>query len=304
MSGKRGRRGRSRGRSQQHQHNSSQGGHQHSNHSHSHSNSKHNSQQNHSNWTGFSPGGQLFRKILLSAATSAAAKFTSSLGDDNDYNAYGTAGNFDLYLFAQSWAPRFCCTSTEKCRNDNMHLLTDLSTHGLWPAYTKADQNGRTYPAFCTGTARKQAGFSRAEHEWAKHGTCSGLTREAYFQQESALPQRDVIDTAECLRDASGDAIELEELWEEYGSERVVAFKADKFCRLEEITTCFRRNADGTVGDQVECPEHVLASQRNSAVLNGCSRVWLDSPGQCKFIDKELLHAMKSNKPTTKTQEI
>ena len=71
------------------------------------------------------------------------------------------------------------------------------------------------------------------------------------------------------------------------------ALMSDQFCRLSEITTCWRKNADGTVGAQVDCPDHLLGSARNSAVLNGCHRVHLDSGGSCAFITKEMLKALK-----------
>jgi hypothetical protein len=48
----------------------------------------------------------------------------------------------------------------------------------------------------------------------------------------------------------------------------------------------------GKVGDQVDCPDHVTDGSRN---LNSsaCSKVYLDKPGTCAFITKELLKSMK-----------
>ncbi len=47
-----------------------------------------------------------------------AAQFTSGLGSNNNKDDKAQAGSskpgeFELYLFAQSWAPRFCCTNAK-----------------------------------------------------------------------------------------------------------------------------------------------------------------------------------------------
>jgi len=235
------------------------------------------------------------RSALLNAATTAAAKFTSRLGDDKDFTSHGTIGKFDMYLFAQSWAPRFCCTSAEKCAAENMQELTDLSIHGLWPAYQSADSSGNTYPAFCVSSTKSAGPRSREIHEWEKHGTCSGLNRTNYFAEEKRLAESDELGgPREALIDFAGDSIPVEELLEEFGGEKAVALKSDQFCRLEEITTCWEKKQDGTVGDQINCPDHVLVSARNSAlVTSNCSKLWLDLCRKCKFIDKNMLKTLR-----------
>ncbi len=94
--------------------------------------------------------------MIMGAATSAAARLTSGLGDPNDKTSSGTApgqeakvektkeekrrfslcerhicfvGEFDLYLFAMSWAPRFCCDSPKQCKAESM--LVSLSVTKL-----------------------------------------------------------------------------------------------------------------------------------------------------------------------------
>ena len=53
-----------------------------------------------------------FRSFLKVAGLTAAAKTTSELGrGGGSQEANGDPGQFGLYLFAQSWAPRFCCKS-------------------------------------------------------------------------------------------------------------------------------------------------------------------------------------------------
>eukprot|EP00959_Pyramimonas_sp_CCMP1952_P469552 9495132-Pyramimonas_sp.AAC.1 len=96
------------------------------------------------------------------------------------------AGGFDLYLFAQSWAPRFCCSQKEKCETQGIQNTNGLSTHGLWPSYQEPKPDGKTFPAFCQKgskvrtppnasglVAQGNGEFDLAEHEWRKHGTCT-----------------------------------------------------------------------------------------------------------------------------------
>jgi ribonuclease T2 len=100
-------------------------------------------------------------------------------------------GAFDYYVLALSWEPGFCATTsghTAECRAPKGFVL-----HGLWPQL-----EGGSYPSNCQGpplSADQErqwgplyADPSLIEHEWPKHGTCSGLAPQAYFQ----LSARDV----------------------------------------------------------------------------------------------------------------
>ena len=75
----------------------------------------------------------LLYSMIKGAASSIASQATSSLGkDDGDKTSSGTPGDFDIYLLAMSWAPRFCCTNNKQCKNEGMEDTDDLSVHGLW----------------------------------------------------------------------------------------------------------------------------------------------------------------------------
>ena len=125
-----------------------------------------------------------FKSLIQGFASTAGAKFSSSLGSnteaDRSQAGLTTPGKFDLYLFAQSWAPRFCCTNNKQCKKEGMENTDDLLPHGknikhnfskiddnnllgLWPAYFESDKSGRTYPAYCHQVPDKGG---RAEHEW------------------------------------------------------------------------------------------------------------------------------------------
>jgi ribonuclease T2 len=114
-------------------------------------------------------------------------------------------GDFDFYVLALSWSPGFCdaggaAKSPEQCAPG-----ADLGfvTHGLWPQY----QHG--YPADCDpsrAVSRIALDQTRgvypsqglARYEWRKHGTCTGLSPEAYFAAVKAA--RDSIVIPEALR--------------------------------------------------------------------------------------------------------
>jgi ribonuclease T2 len=93
-----------------------------------------------------------------------------------------TPQNFDYYLLNISWSPEFCHShpSDIQCARHSTFVL-----HGLWPQNT----NG-TYPQNCS-TAPGPSDPSKyadvypdpglLQHEWKTHGTCSGLSPDAYF---------------------------------------------------------------------------------------------------------------------------
>jgi ribonuclease T2 len=94
-------------------------------------------------------------------------------------------GAFDFYLMNLSWSPEFCAIhdTSPECKAHPGFIL-----HGLWPQNTDG-----TYPVFCSdepGPADPQQNLditpdlSLLKHEWAKHGTCSGLGPQRFFALE------------------------------------------------------------------------------------------------------------------------
>jgi ribonuclease T2 len=98
-------------------------------------------------------------------------------------------GKFDFYVLALSWSPTYC---KQQGGNANPHQCDVQSpfrfvVHGLWPQYE------RGYPASCKGVEQRidrniavgmediMPSHGLVFHQWRKHGTCSGLEPETYF---------------------------------------------------------------------------------------------------------------------------
>jgi ribonuclease T2 len=90
--------------------------------------------------------------------------------------------SFDYYLLTLSWSPEFCEAhpTARECAQHPAFVL-----HGLWPQ----NANG-SYPQNCSNAPGPNnppayrdiypdPGLLR--HEWKTHGTCSGLSPEAFF---------------------------------------------------------------------------------------------------------------------------
>lgn len=95
----------------------------------------------------------------------------------------GQPGAFDYYVLALSWSPDFCQSHPGKpeCESGRFGFVV----HGLWPEYVDG------YPENCSNAAGLRDPSSMTDimpdeslvaHEWATHGTCSGLDADAYFR--------------------------------------------------------------------------------------------------------------------------
>ena len=104
--------------------------------------------------------------------------------------AQSVAGNFDFYLMSLSWSPGFCATPAGQ--NDPGQCAPgrkfSFVLHGLWPQY-----EGHGWPEDCSTEQIDPAMINQMlpmmpspkliEHEWQKHGTCSGLNSKEYFDE-------------------------------------------------------------------------------------------------------------------------
>ena len=100
--------------------------------------------------------------------------------------ATGEPGQFDYYVLTLSWSPTYCLTHPQdrtQCSGKGYGFVL----HGLWPQFDAGN-----WPEFCSTEplppAAEQLGSTLfpsrnlMEHEWQRHGTCSGLDAVAYFR--------------------------------------------------------------------------------------------------------------------------
>ncbi len=99
------------------------------------------------------------------------------------------AGEFDYYVLALSWSPNWCevegdAKGSDQCdpRHDHGWVM-----HGLWPQFH------RGWPSYCRTVEQAPTRRMTSEmadimgtsglawHQWKKHGTCSGLSAQGYF---------------------------------------------------------------------------------------------------------------------------
>jgi ribonuclease T2 len=102
-------------------------------------------------------------------------------------------GRFDFYVLSLSWSPGFCATPAGKKEDTQCGPMRSFAfvLHGLWPQYEEPG-----WPSDCPSSATVgnaivekmlpiMPSSKLVRHEWAKHGTCSGLTPRDYFEQSA-----------------------------------------------------------------------------------------------------------------------
>ncbi|NWA28203.1 ribonuclease T2 [Pseudomonas gingeri] len=95
------------------------------------------------------------------------------------------AGVFDYYLLTLSWSPTFCLThaNDQQCSGKGYGFVL----HGLWPQYAKGGWPQSCEPLTPLTQQERQKGLTLfpsgklLQHEWNKHGTCSGLGASGYL---------------------------------------------------------------------------------------------------------------------------
>lgn len=108
--------------------------------------------------------------------------------------------DFDFYLLAMTLHPAFCADGHLRKPECRAGRAVPISIHGLWPEKLAP---GR-YPRDCAGPpldlapalerdlAALMPGMADGlhEHEWRRHGTCSGLDDDEYFRHTLVFARR------------------------------------------------------------------------------------------------------------------
>lgn len=108
----------------------------------------------------------------------------------------GEPGRFDYWVESIAWSPAWCAThgddpaSRAQCK---VAAPFGLILHGLWPQY-----NDGTWPYNCRGSGRLPQAIADkltadtpsddlVRHEWAAHGTCTGMTPADWAATEDRI---------------------------------------------------------------------------------------------------------------------
>lgn len=223
---------------------------------------------------------------------------------------------FGFYLLALSWSPSFCCghPGKQECANLAGFASDHLTLHGLWPSYTDAEAAAakHDWPEFCGdcgACGRQGAGAScgppldalpaematlapgyvnddhfLANHEWPKHGSCSGLDPTRYFTASLDALKRLPGDrgTPELLTKSVGGSVAAEALRASFGSPESVVLSCDASCNLQQVGVCLAHDAGGLPTTPVACPSIVTrSSYDNGCFTRGCKQINVTRAGAC-----------------------
>lgn len=135
---------------------------------------------------------------LIAAIAQPAQAQRPNRGEARESNI---AGQFDYYALTLSWSPTYCATKENaggdpQC-NPRAARPYAFVLHGLWPQYE------RGWPESCRIRERPYVPRPLIDrmldimpsprlviHEYRKHGTCSGLNPEGYFDLARRLYER------------------------------------------------------------------------------------------------------------------
>lgn len=171
-------------------------------------------------------------------------------------------GVFDYYLLALSWSPTYCADIGEKRRDPQCSPRSGrpyaFVLHGLWPQYE------RGWPQDCRSpdrgfvprpVASRMLDIMPSErlvfHEYRKHGTCSGLGVDGYFDlarrlyEKVKIPPRFVgltdtrttVSPGELMQDFMAANPKLE-------PDMIVVQCGGAGHRLKEVRICFDKSGD------------------------------------------------------------
>ena len=144
----------------------------------------------------------MFARFLASAAL-AASLIVAGSPAGAQMRRGSAPGDFDFYVLALSWSSGFCATGGAdkgKAQCDRGAGL-GFVVHGLWPQYEKG------YPRDCETSAAPSEALVRSmldimpapglvRHEWRSHGSCAGLSPDAYFETVRAARERVTVPAA------------------------------------------------------------------------------------------------------------
>ncbi|KAG9415150.1 hypothetical protein AC1031_008575 [Aphanomyces cochlioides] len=232
--------------------------------------------------------------LVVALAASAAASEVWDADPRVFANQYDAAATkFDFYVFAHSWQAEFCHgMSYPGCANPEPYWESHFTIHGLWPELEKGP-----HPGFCTkevfdsDNVRKSIGDgvllqywpnvkvavntslydSFWDHEWKRHGTCSGLDQVTFFK--SAIDKIQKQGTPDFIVQNVGQAVSASAIRNAYGGPKYAALQCSKGNRLSQVYTCLDKDSNNLPTIQRQCSAAVL----NEDTCNSASTVLIPS---------------------------
>ncbi|OQS05596.1 hypothetical protein THRCLA_02301 [Thraustotheca clavata] len=228
----------------------------------------------------------MIRSVILGLAGVATTIASVPVWVDNpnvfELELFNNALQFDFYVFAHSWQPSFCyhepypAQALLGCKEPQEYWKTHFTVHGLWP-----ELNEGPHPGFCSkeelniDLVRKAIGEVTLEeywpnvkvpvnsssydsfwnHEWTRHGTCSGLDQVTYFK--SAIELIKTHGTPECIQKSVGKTMSTKELREAYGGPKRVVLQC-KGKTLSQVFTCIAKDKNNVPTKASDCSIQVL----------------------------------------------
>jgi ribonuclease T2 len=133
-----------------------------------------------------------FRAALALCAIAASVSGATSQDLRERGSHRGEPGQFDFYVLSLSWSPSFCAAAAERHADRSAGAQCgarpySFVVHGLWPQYVDGFPENCQVPSprLYRGIVSSMLDLMPAPHliynEWDKHGTCSGLPPQAYF---------------------------------------------------------------------------------------------------------------------------
>ncbi|KAL4106440.1 hypothetical protein PRIC1_004491 [Phytophthora ramorum] len=225
----------------------------------------------------------MMRRFLAAVVLFSACDASLTPVYDATVSSLKPPGDFDMYILAQSWQPAFCHGKEGQypgCSAPQSYWRSHLTLHGLWP-----ELSGRAPPSFCSGEAfdaakiERELGlatlhqfwpdvkFSEADpqyaafwqHEWTRHGTCSGLEQVAYFTHAIDLERNETLaPTPQLVQDNVGGQVDAAKLRAAFGDAALKCqYSNGKHAMFSQVFTCWQKDAHHVPTRRCACPPHI-----------------------------------------------
>ena len=182
-------------------------------------------------------------------------------------------GKFDFYVLSLSWSPSFCDAGAARAQEQPEcgPRAYSFVVHGLWPQY----ENG--FPKSCQVPPRLSRDIASSMldlmpaarlvyHEWDEHGTCSGLSADAYFK--TVRDARSLVNIPPQYSDLESElTVNPDDVRNEFVKVNpklvtgAISIDCDKQ-RLREVRICF----DKDLGFR-DCPQVVRQTCRRDGII-------------------------------------